>query len=288
MNWTHPALITDLAAHLRGNTDRLVWEDMQLGPSGSARPDLFTLDKSYTHFRPLAYEVKVSVSDFRRDVTTGKWQRYLKFACGVYFAVPAGLIHKGDIPDGCGLMVRNESGWRSVRKPTLKHMDTLPRDLWVKLLIDGCARAATTIRDRGAAHWKANQEINRKFGARTAEAPSDRDSAATRLEMERDRHLLELEAMRERHRKEREKLLEEFRKENNIVDLARAELAEALGLKPNASVWHIRQAAQEAADRLNANKEVLRLRMQLDSIKQALNQADEPVAIASIRTGGVT
>ena len=33
MTWRHDELADDLAAHLRGGTDRMVWTDMQLGPS---------------------------------------------------------------------------------------------------------------------------------------------------------------------------------------------------------------------------------------------------------------
>ncbi|WP_155772611.1 hypothetical protein [Burkholderia vietnamiensis] len=32
MNWNHDDLAGDLAAHLRGASDRLVWTDMQLEP----------------------------------------------------------------------------------------------------------------------------------------------------------------------------------------------------------------------------------------------------------------
>ena len=58
------------------------------------------------------------VSDFRSDITSGKWQKYLDFSTAVVFAVPKGLVSKDDIPKGCGLMTRGENGWVTLRKPT--------------------------------------------------------------------------------------------------------------------------------------------------------------------------
>ena len=66
----------------------------------------------------MVYEAKISVADFRADVTAGKWQTYRPFSCGVVFAVPKGLIAKADIPPRCGLIVRGESGWRTVKGPS--------------------------------------------------------------------------------------------------------------------------------------------------------------------------
>ena len=128
MKWTHDALMNDLAAHLRQNTARMIWTDMQIGPSGSQRPDVYALDKTYNpaKFAPIVYEVKVSVADFRSDVTKGKWQGYMQYASGVIFAAPVGLINKSDLPPGCGLMVRGENGWKRLKGPTLRHLETLP------------------------------------------------------------------------------------------------------------------------------------------------------------------
>ena len=69
--WGHDELAKDLAQHLACSNDRMIWLDMQLGPSGSPRPDVFTAPKSYSGFKPIAYECKVSVSDFRSDITSG-------------------------------------------------------------------------------------------------------------------------------------------------------------------------------------------------------------------------
>lgn len=59
-------------------TARIVWKDMQLGPSGTARPDVYALPCSFSKFCPVVYEIKISVSDFRADVTAGKFTKYFE------------------------------------------------------------------------------------------------------------------------------------------------------------------------------------------------------------------
>jgi hypothetical protein len=133
--WGHDALAEDLAGYL-SSSEVMVWTDMQLGPSGSPRPDVYLLRKSYSKPLPMAFECKISRSDLRSDTTSGKWQSYLKFASGVVFAVPDGLATVADIPAGCGLIVRKAKEWRYARRPTLTRV-TVPFDACMKLLIDG-------------------------------------------------------------------------------------------------------------------------------------------------------
>ena len=66
-DWQHDQLAEDLAAHLKA-PDRMVWLNMQLGPRGSPRPDVYTIYKSYVRPQPTAYEVKISREDFRSDI----------------------------------------------------------------------------------------------------------------------------------------------------------------------------------------------------------------------------
>lgn len=184
--WGHHALAEDLAVHLRSTSDRMVWTDMQIGPSGSPRPDVYTIPKSYSKFRPMAYEIKVSVADFRRDVTVGKWQSYLKFASGVIFAVPSGLITKSDVPPGCGLIVRGPSdapgsAWSNIKGPTLSVTESLPLDAWMKLIIDGLNRQHNELRRTGGARWAVEREIERKYGHKARELFSSVENLERRL-----------------------------------------------------------------------------------------------------------
>ncbi|WP_186276147.1 hypothetical protein [Burkholderia gladioli] len=281
MNWTHNALAEDLAAHLRGASDRLVWTDMQLGPAGSPRPDVYSVPCSFARFQPVAYECKISVADFRRDVTAGKWTSYLRFAAGVIFAAPAGLLKKDDIPPGCGLIVRGPDGWRTLKGPTLKNMENLPRDAWVKLTIDGLPREIERAKREGRAaivsEWKLTHLLRTKLGDLVAEAVRDRLSAEHRLhdatealktaakEAEDERQLI-LSRSRER-----------AQRDATQIDEARAALAQSLGLRADAGAMQISMACHEAARRLNADTEIQRLRHLIERMQMALDTGKEPL-----------
>lgn len=278
MKWTHDALQHDLAEHLRGTRDRIIWENMQLGPSGSPRPDVYSLQCSYARFVPLAYEIKISVSDFRRDITAGKWHSYLKFAAGILFAVPSGLISKDDVPPGCGLIVRGEGGWRTLKGPTLKHLDTLPHDVWMKLLIDGVDRAfSSQIKVRMADEWKLQKTIRDKHGALLADAMSDLLKAESKLRLRQsqiDNLSKELDDTRQRAL---ETAREEAKQAKHYIDPARIELCKALDLKEDAPPWAIRNKCNEIVNRISEDAEINRLRRLLQSVKSACDDADKPL-----------
>lgn len=163
-NLTHNELATTLARHLM-KEDRMVWEDIPAGASGSVRPDVYTIQKSFGNPNPISYEVKVSLADFRSDVTKAKWKAYLDFSYGVVFAVPKGLITKKDIPNGCGLMTFNGEFWNTVKRPTL-HPAPLNDTLLLKLLISGNERQTQpfTPKLRSFDEWKHHDELRKKFG----------------------------------------------------------------------------------------------------------------------------
>lgn len=278
MSWKHDDLARDLAGHLRATGDRVVWTDMQMGPSGSPRPDVYTLAKSYSKFTPISYEIKISVADFRRDVTAGKWQSYLKYSSGVIFAVPQGLIAKADVPPGCGLIVRTEDGWRNVKGPTLQRIETLPHSAWMKLMIDGIERQAKVIRPRDAHGYRTNDAIRKRYGEELAQALSNRDLAKWNLEQKTDGYQKSLEAARLRHEKDMEQLRTSFANDRQMVDGARAELAVALGLAPGAGIRQIQIAASEAVEKLNRDEEIMRLRRCLELAEAAISRAGKAVA----------
>lgn len=273
--WTHNELASDLAAHLRAITDRLVWENMQMGPAGSPRPDVYSVPKSYTRFTPLAYEVKISVSDFRRDVTKGKWQSYLNFAVGVTFAAPAGLITKADIPPGCGLMVRGEDGWRTLKAPTLARLETLSRDAWMKLLIDGVTRSfGKAPEPRSANEWEMQKNVRRVFGEQIANLLSDHSKAEQRIKHATYMAEVELQNIKERtsHSIERARL--EAKRSADQIDAERMLLCEVLGLEPDSKAWEIAQALAAARRRVDLDQEVSRLRRKLDRIRTLTNHME--------------
>ncbi|MCW3581576.1 hypothetical protein K6Y78_01025 [Burkholderia cenocepacia] len=281
MSWNHDDLARDLAAHLRGASDRLVWTDMQLGPAGSPRPDVYTVPCSFARFQPVAYECKISVADFRRDVTAGKWTSYLRFAAGVIFAAPAGLLKKEDIPTGCGLIVRGPDGWRSLKGPTLKNVENLPRDAWIKLIIDGMGRLADQSYEQLRAglcnEWTLEKKLRARLGDVVADAVRDRLNAERRLKAATER----LEHLAEEAENERRLILdrakEHAQRDAAQIDSARIELARALGLPASAGAWEIASACKQAVRRVSLDSEVKRLRQQLERIQVAIESAAEPL-----------
>ena len=164
IKYDHDALAHTLAKHLVSE-NRMVWEDIPAGMAGSVRPDVYTIEKSYSKPNPISYEIKVSVSDFRSDITKGKWQQYLDFSYGVVFAVPKGLVTKEDIPKGCGLMTFNGEFWNTVRKPTISPK-TLNSELLLKLLIEGNQRQTFTGAELDLTFPKVDawKKLRKKFG----------------------------------------------------------------------------------------------------------------------------
>lgn len=241
MKWGHDQLAQDLAKHLAQNSDRIIWTDMQLGPSGSPRPDVYSIPKSYSGFKPLAYECKVSVSDFRSDITKGKWQSYLRYASGVIFAVPKGLIGKDDIPKGCGLIVRSENGWRMVKGPTLTPIaNDLPKDYWIKLVIDGVDRSLRYQRAQQGFEYRARRKIQEKYGDELAMALSRRDQAQSSLDYrteEIQKQLGDIDVIR--HAERQRSSLESEKQE---LEKLHHELCSILGLPAGSHGWDIRRA----------------------------------------------
>lgn len=265
--WGHNELANDLADHLAGINDRVIWTDMQMGPQGSPRPDVYTIPKSYTRFTPIAYEVKVSVADFRRDVTAGKWQSYLSYAAGVFFAVPHGLVTKADVPAGCGLIVRGPDGWRTAKAPTLQHIETLNRDAWMKLMIDGIRRQRD-IRMREFQPWAAQAKLAAKFGETVAQLLHDVATAEDRLRRKLDNlnksHEQALSFIKERYELAEEKA----EQSRNQIDAERAMLAEVLGLDPCANAFHIAAAMQRVRDALDRDEVVKELRSTIQQVRR--------------------
>jgi hypothetical protein len=269
MNWTHNQLANDLAEHLNVATNRIVWTDMQLGAPGTPRPDVYAFNKSFSRFCPLAYEVKVSVSDFRSDVMKGKWQSYLKFASGVIFAVPKGLITKEDLPKGCGLIVRSEGGWKTVKGPTLHTLTDLPRDFWIKLV---CAGVDRSLRE----HTRCNMNkryihdlIEKKYGRELAIALAQRDKAQYALD-EKTKHIKEKTGELDVF-----SALESVRYEIRGLKELRSELCSLLGVNESADKWSIQSALASKLILLDKDKTLSQMRLVLT---QAFRQMERQLS----------
>lgn len=186
VKWGHNQLLIDLAQHLEAG-GKMVFRDRQIGPAGSPRPDVLSINKSYTRWSPVAYEVKVSRSDFLSDVTSGKWSQYLAAAAAVTFAVPKGLVTKAEMPEKAGLIVRHENVWRHVKRPTFEPIQNLDRDIWLSLLMsyDRFGKQAA-IKPRPADFTLAAQKRH-ELGEKIKDFLQDDSSARYRVQCQEDR-----------------------------------------------------------------------------------------------------
>ena len=138
-----------LGAHLAqwlAAQGRMTWEDttfdvvLQSGPA-TARPDvlssLITLNPD--RWDPQVHEIKVSRADFLSDVRDpSKREAYFRLAPKVFYATPAGLLKKSDIPVECGWVEQDVSGQgRVVRKraPKLKSWKPWSGRMWLTLVL---------------------------------------------------------------------------------------------------------------------------------------------------------
>ncbi|MBA4756256.1 MAG: MmcB family DNA repair protein [Sphingobium sp.] len=282
-SWTHDGLLDDLATHLR-QPERMVWCDMQLGPSGSPRPDIFTMQKSYSKPSPAAFEIKISRSDLRSDTTSAKWQSYLKFAGSVTFAVPDGLCTVADIPDMCGLIVRKDQVWRYARRPTIQRVD-LPKDAYMKLLIDGVNRTHVARRPdpRRVDLWRGSEIVRKRFGEAVEKAARDMVRFQSQIDDLKDQYDYQAGEMRRRIEVERQLLLKEAEKEIPKLTELRGALCEMLDIDPQSSSYFIRNALSQKMAACNADARVRaaedRLRNARRAMEYALSQfpQDEPV-----------
>lgn len=251
---THDQLQNDLASHLRGSTDRMVWTNTQLGPSGSPRPDVFTVNKSFSRFRTDCYEIKVSVSDLRSDVTSGKWQSYRKFGHCVWFAFPRGMVPLDLIPKECGVIQRSETGWRAARKPVAQVLDTLPRDTWLKLLMAGPSGPADIL-PRNINEWKMAMLLGEKIGKESADLFNARRMANGKYARATTALNESAEAIEAEVKRLRERALGEVQRQTVALDEAMRALGVALGLEYEAvDAESLRFKLRELSNKLAGNQ----------------------------------
>lgn len=259
----HDELQEDLATHLRGATDRMVWTNTQLGPSGSPRPDVFTVAKSFSRFRTDCYEIKVSVSDLRHDVTSGKWQSYRKFGHAVWFAFPRGMAPLDLVPKECGVILRGES-WRAARKPVAQVLDTLPRDTWLKLLMCDGPEAGREPRPRHMDEWTAERLAREKWGVELAELFQARNGTRHLYERATERLRNSAQEIEQEVTRRKQLAEDQLRRDMGGLDTAVKQLAEALGLTGDVSIREVTGAVRAMQSRLDP--------WQLDRAIECLNE----------------
>ncbi len=264
---THDELQNDLAKHLRVGTDRMVWTNMQLGPSGSPRPDVFTVNRSFARFRTDCYEIKVSLADLRHDVTSGKWQSYLRFGHAVWFAFPRGMAPLDLVPKECGVILRGD-GWRAARKPVAQVLETLPRDAWLKLLMEG-VRDEAEPKPRHMSYWEAQELARKKWGVELAELFRARGAAQSKYERATEKLEKAAEEISRDVERRKQEALDQLRRDQGDLDHAVQELGTALGLTGAIGVRDVAQAANRMRYRLRTHS-IDRAIASLQDLKQEL------------------
>ena len=112
-----------------------------IGSGKTPRADLVVCSASYKGFVLSAFEVKISRSDFLRDLRSEKWRTYLPHCNRLYFAVLDEVCRKEDIPEEAGLLIRNRKGWYTAKKaPSLQ--STVPYDTLKSLIFARQRRSA--------------------------------------------------------------------------------------------------------------------------------------------------
>ena len=131
-------LCEDLARSLQG-AGWMAWANQPLGSvqlNNVPIADVVAVPRSFTGLLVRIYEVKISRDDFWQDVNKGKFTRYLPHCNQLFFAVPAGMIQKNELPEGCGLVTFGPKGWHTqVAAP--RHHFTPSLDLMLALLMKG-------------------------------------------------------------------------------------------------------------------------------------------------------
>jgi len=275
--WRHDELATDLATHLRASSEVMTFENLQMGQSGSPRPDVLTIAKTYTKLDVRAYEVKISRSDFRSDTTAGKWRGYLAFASSVTFAVPAGLIDKAEVPPQCGLIVRGENGtWRHVRKPQPQVLENLPWAAWLKLVMDGVLREGEQRRFQHFNEWVGSRALAKKFGQDAADMVRRLHELPGEYEREKIVRQTQLEAQLKQLRDGLEEARADAAQMRAAIDPELQQLGDLLGIKrPDQMRWEL----PEVIRLLRGHDRVADARAALARQIQLLQSADAKLAI---------
>lgn len=204
-DWTHTDLQMDLLATRRENGEVAVQELSCASWGSNGWVDVATVKPSWSNPNPTGYEVKVSRSDFMSDVRSGKYRRYLPFFRRFYFACPAGMVKKKEVPEGMGLIVRSDKGWSGVVGPSVTEIDDGD---WPQLLL------AMLMRQKEAP-WRAQ---------------TNDDPEARRRRVRKYRDHLEASRIIDHSVK---KQIREARRNNRQMKRAREKLCEVLGVEPD-------------------------------------------------------
>lgn len=152
----------------------MAWVNMPMGSVLWSNPgiaDVIAISKSHSNTTVKVYEVKASRNDFWTDVNRGKYLRYMKECNQFYFAAPAGMLKRGEIPQGCGLITLGDHGWH-VQMGARRNECELSREFLMALLIKGHQDYLLKMRafkDKDYYEYRGLTDAAAKYGKRLAQ-----------------------------------------------------------------------------------------------------------------------
>lgn len=162
-----PDLTGEILSALSAEKGDAIWASELAFDGGARRCDFWTISaNSSAGFQAVAYEIKVSRADFRRDSHAKQRQARL-FSDRFYYVVPAGLIKPEEVPDWAGLYEFSD-GKLSMKVPA-PHRD---KDAPTWQLVVSLIRNSGEIRRDTDLLRKENAMLKRrmKFAAETIQA----------------------------------------------------------------------------------------------------------------------
>lgn len=171
------------------------------------------------------------------------------------------------VPDHCGLIVRHENVWRTVKKATLSPVK-LPQDALLKLLIDGIAREGPSIRNAKYMSHGYSEKFARKYGQKAAlwvakAATIDREIESAEYSAKRI-----VEAAKERASQISANI------ESNL-SAHWLELCSVLGVDSVTDQWKVRSAIQKLRDDKQGSPEYRALKQIRGDIARSLSRLDQ-------------
>lgn len=130
--------ILELLRHHHASVDGwATFMELAEEPVGGQRLDFFALHTWRSKgYRAVAYEIKVSRADFKRELEQPVKRIYAeKISHECFFVVPRGLVLADEIPDGWGLMVADAGGLK-----LLKHGTQRKEVRWTPAFVASMAR----------------------------------------------------------------------------------------------------------------------------------------------------
>ena len=133
--------------------------------------DMWVMAKSWAHPRVMAFEIKISRSDFLNDT---KWPGYLEYCNEFYFVVPSlKIATPEEMPDGVGLMVVSTTGNVIYTKRKAAYRDAPISESVYRYILMCRARIDPEYREPDKAeywrNWLATKKVNRELGYRVSE-----------------------------------------------------------------------------------------------------------------------